>query len=53
MLFDGWSTKLEYRYTQFEEKNINGLVNVQPSMHTLRAGLSYKFGRSPPAPSAN
>lgn len=39
----GWTTRLEYRYSQFEQKNVSG-VSFQPSNHTIRAGLSYKFG---------
>ena len=39
----GWTTRLEYRYSQFEQKDVAGL-SFQPSNHTIRAGLSYKFG---------
>jgi outer membrane immunogenic protein len=49
----GWSTRLEYRYSQFEQITANG-IGFQPSMHTIRAGLSYKFGVPPTgSPSAN
>lgn len=43
IIFGGWTTRLEYRYAQYEQKSFNGL-SVQPSLHTVRAGLSYKFG---------
>jgi len=39
----GWTTRLEYRFSQFEQKEVAG-VTFQPSNHTIRAGLSYKFG---------
>jgi outer membrane immunogenic protein len=41
----GWSTKLEYRYSQYEMRSIlGGGASIQPSTHTIRAGLAYKFG---------
>ena len=40
---DGWSTRVEYRYTQFGQVSANG-ATFQPSDQTVRAGLSYKFG---------
>jgi outer membrane immunogenic protein len=45
MLSRGWSAKLEYRFTQFESRNLPGSTfTVQPFEHAIRAGLSYKFG---------
>lgn len=45
LLRGGWSTKIEYRYTQFESKFVpTGNVTVQPFMHTARVGLTYRFG---------
>jgi outer membrane immunogenic protein len=45
MLGHGWSAKLEYRFTQFESRNLPGTTfSVQPYEHAVRAGLSYKFG---------
>jgi outer membrane immunogenic protein len=45
LLRGGWSTKIEYRYTQFESKFVpTGNVSVQPFMHTARVGLTYRFG---------
>jgi outer membrane immunogenic protein len=46
----GWTTRLEYRYSQFEQKQILSGVSVQPSSHTIRLGLAYKFGVGIPAP---
>ena len=40
----GWTTRLEYRFSQFEQKDVLANVTLQPSNHTIRAGLSYKFG---------
>jgi outer membrane immunogenic protein len=40
----GWTTRLEYRFSQFEQKDLAVGANMQPSNHTIRAGLSYKFG---------
>ena len=39
----GWTTRLEYRFSQFEQKEVTSGVNYQPSNHTIRAGISYKF----------
>lgn len=40
----GWSTRLEYRYSQYETRTLLSGVTMQPTTHTVRAGLSYKFG---------
>ena len=41
----GWSTRLEYRFSQYETKSVlGGGATVQPSNQTIRAGLSYRFG---------
>jgi outer membrane immunogenic protein len=40
----GWTTRLEYRYSQYEQKQITAGVTAQPSTHTIRLGLAYKFG---------
>ena len=40
----GWTTRLEYRFSQFEQKEVTPGVTYQPSNHTIRAGISYKFG---------
>ena len=43
----GWTTRLEYRFSQFEQKEVAAGVTMQPSNHTVHAGLSYKFGMGP------
>jgi outer membrane immunogenic protein len=40
----GWSLKGEYRYSQYGSETVSG-VDVEPSTHSARAVLSYKFGR--------
>jgi outer membrane immunogenic protein len=44
MIAPGWSTRLEYRYSQFESRTLASGVTLQPSDHTVRAGLAYRFG---------
>jgi outer membrane immunogenic protein len=45
MLPGGWSARFEYRFTQFGGKSlIPGSLDIVPALHTIRAGLSYKFG---------
>jgi outer membrane immunogenic protein len=42
-----WTLKLEYRFSQFDKENIIEYcptVDLEPSMHTARLVLSYKFG---------
>lgn len=41
----GWALRGEYRFSQYESENIAGFVDVEPSMHTVRVSLTYKFGR--------
>jgi outer membrane immunogenic protein len=40
----GWSLRGEYRFSQFDSETVAGAVDVDPTMHTFRAVLSYKFG---------
>jgi len=47
----GWTTRLEYRYSQFQQQQIVSGVGIQPETHTIRAGLAYKFGVGAPSPS--
>lgn len=47
----GWTTRLEYRYSQFQQQQILSGVGIQPETHTIRAGLAYKFGVGAPSPS--
>jgi len=44
MIAKNWSTRLEYRYSQFETRTLLSGVTLQPSTHTVRAGLAYRFG---------
>jgi outer membrane immunogenic protein len=41
-LGSGWSLRGEYRFTQFDSEDIG--IDVEPSMHTARLSLTYKFG---------
>jgi outer membrane immunogenic protein len=48
-LWDNWFLRLEYRFSQFDSETFvsaDGLTNVdvEPSMHTARLTLAYKFG---------
>jgi outer membrane immunogenic protein len=40
---DGWSSKLEYRYSEYGTQTVVPGITVQPSTHTVRLGLAYKF----------
>jgi len=42
-IVDGWSSKLEYRYSEYGTQTIVPGITVQPSTHTIRLGLAYKF----------
>ncbi len=53
---DGWSLKLEYRYSSFQDENVfdflgacgigcSESVDVDTEIHSVRLGLSYKLGR--------
>jgi outer membrane immunogenic protein len=46
-LRDNWFLRLEYRFSQFDSETLasDGFtdVNVEPSMHTARLTLAYKF----------
>jgi hypothetical protein len=46
----GWSLRGEYRFSQFDSEtvlNVPGIFSIdfEPSMHTARLALTYKFGR--------
>ena len=48
-LVNNWFLRLEYRYSQFDSETFlfdDGItsVDVEPSMHTARLVLTYKFG---------
>jgi outer membrane immunogenic protein len=43
-LTENWSLKGEYRFTQFDEESLfGGFIEFEPSVHTARAVLSYRF----------
>lgn len=49
-LHAGWALRAEYRYTQLDSESIFSVpgvidVSLEPSMHTARLALTYKFGR--------
>jgi outer membrane immunogenic protein len=51
----GWSVRAEYRYSQFDRESVFNVpavidVGLEPSMHTTRLSLTYKFGRREEAP---
>jgi outer membrane immunogenic protein len=46
---DGWSSKLEYRYSEYGTQTVVPGITVQPSTHTVRLGLAYKFPVPAPA----
>jgi opacity protein-like surface antigen len=44
-----WFLRLEYRFSEFDRETIAQLdeftrLDVEPSMHTARLSLTYKFG---------
>src|SRR5206468_86342 len=41
-----WSAKLEYRYSQFGTRTVGNGVTETPSLHAIRAGVSYKFSEA-------
>ncbi len=45
-LVGGWNLRAEYRFSQFDSETVlfDGL-NVEPSSHTARLALTYKWGR--------
>jgi outer membrane immunogenic protein len=50
VLRDGWSLRAEYRFTQFDSESAFSLpgvfnVDIEPSMHTARLALTYRFNR--------
>lgn len=39
------TARVEYRYTQYGDEDFGtGFINVEPSAHTGRLGIAYKFG---------
>ncbi|MYZ49751.1 outer membrane protein [Propylenella binzhouense] len=47
-LTDNVSVKAEYRYTRFDDADYGvpggGSINIEPSTHTARFGINYRFG---------
>ncbi len=45
-LHSGWSTKLEYRYSQYGQQTLPGtMISLSPSTQVVRFGLNYRFGQ--------
>jgi outer membrane immunogenic protein len=42
---DKWTAKIEYRFAEYdaEDFDTNGIIEISPSTHTVRAGLTYKL----------
>jgi outer membrane immunogenic protein len=40
----GWTTRLEYRYSQYGQQQVAAGITAQPSTHTVRLGIAYKLG---------
>lgn len=42
---DRWTAKIEYRYAEYdaEDFDTDGILEIRPSSHTVRAGLTYKL----------
>jgi len=42
---DKWTAKIEYRYAEYDAEDFgtNGIFELSPSTHTVRAGLTYKL----------
>jgi outer membrane immunogenic protein len=51
----GWALRAEYRFSQFNRETVTAVpgltdMGLEPSMHTARLTLTYKFGRREEAP---
>ena len=44
-LSDRWTAKIEYRYSEYDgyDFGTGGVIDLAPSTHTVRAGLTYKL----------
>jgi outer membrane immunogenic protein len=40
---DRLSVNVEYRYSQYNDESFFGVVSLEPSMHTVRAGVKWKL----------
>ena len=54
-LTDRITAKVEYNYRQYggEDFGTGGLLNVEPSTHTVLLGINYRFGAGDGAPAAS
>jgi outer membrane immunogenic protein len=48
-LVGGWNLRAEYRFSQFDSERIFEELSAEPSSHTARVALTYKWGREEPA----
>ena len=48
-LVGGWNLRAEYRFSQFDSETIFEELNAEPSSHSARVTLTYKWGREEPA----
>jgi outer membrane immunogenic protein len=49
-LHGGWNLRAEYRYSQFDSESVYyDYVTLEPSAHSARLTLNYKWGREEPA----
>lgn len=39
-----WSAKAEYTVSMFDKQNLYSLVDVTPTVHAARVGITYRFG---------
>jgi outer membrane immunogenic protein len=44
-LVGGWNLRAEYRFSQFDSETILEEFNAEPSSHSARLALTYKWGR--------
>lgn len=46
VLSGNWTLKTEYRYAQYSSEDFGsgGLIEAEPSTHTVHAGINYRFG---------
>jgi outer membrane immunogenic protein len=49
-LVGGWNLRAEYRFSQFDSESFEfDSFNLEPSTHSARLALTYKWGREEPA----
>jgi outer membrane immunogenic protein len=47
-LAGGWNLRAEYRFSQFDNETFFDELSIEPSSHSARFALTYKFGREEP-----